>query len=136
MPLARYMLDTDTCIYLRKRRPPSVEERFSKLLQGEVVMSLTTFGELINGARKSSEPKTALANILRLGKIVPVQDMSVETAEYYGKIRSKLEQTGKIIGGNDLWIAAHALALDLILVTNNIREFKRIPELKLENWLE
>lgn len=136
MPLARYMLDTDTCIYLRKRRPPSVEERFSKLLQGEVVMSLITFGELINGARKSSEPKTALANILRLGKIVPVQDMSVETAEYYGKIRSTLEQTGQIIGGNDLWIAAHALALDLILVTNNTREFKRIPELKLENWLE
>jgi tRNA(fMet)-specific endonuclease VapC len=133
---ARYMLDTDSCIYLRKRRPPAVEERFRTLQQGEVVMSLITYGELRNGALKSSAPAEALANIQRLAEVLPVQPMSAKTAEYYGEIRAALEQSGQIIGGNDLWIAAHALALNLILVTTNPREFSRIPQLALENWLD
>jgi tRNA(fMet)-specific endonuclease VapC len=136
MMTAQYMLDTDSCIDLRKRRPPSVEERFRTLQQGEVVMSLITYGELCNGARKSSASEAALANIERLAEILPVQPMSAETAEHYGRIRSTLEKTGQIIGGKDLWIAAHAMALNLTLVTNNIREFSRIPQLKLENWLD
>lgn len=133
---ARYLLDTDTCIYLRKRQPPSVEQRFRTLQIGEVVISLITYGELRNGALKSSAPEAALDNVQRLSELLPVQAMTFEVAERYGEIRSALEKNGQIIGGNDLWIAAHALALGLILVTNNIREFSRIPELKLENWLE
>ena len=133
---ARYMLDTDTCIYLRKRRPPVVEERFRTLQQDDVVMSLITYGELRNGALKSSAPAAALGNLQRLAELLPVQPMPVEAAERYGEIRSELEKAGQIIGGNDLWIAAHALALDLTLVTNNTREFSRITGLKLENWLE
>jgi tRNA(fMet)-specific endonuclease VapC len=62
--------------------------------------------------------------------------MPVNAADHYGEIRSALEKSGQIIGGNDLWIAAHALVLDVTLVTNNIREFSRIPQLKLENWLD
>lgn len=133
---ARYLLDTDTCIYLRKRRPPAVEERFRTLLQGEVVMSVITYGELLNGALKSSEPDAALANVRRLAELLPLQDMTATAAEHYGAIRSSLEKPGQIIGGNDLWIAAHALTLDLILVTNNVREFGRVEGLKIENWLE
>ena len=133
---ARYMLDTDTCIYLRKRRPPKVAERFGTLQQGEVVMSLVTYGELRNGALKSSAPDAALANLQRLGELLPVQAMPVNAADHYSEIRSALEKSGQIIGGNDLWIAAHALALDVTLVTNNIGEFSRIPQLKLENWLD
>lgn len=132
---ARYMLDTDTCIYLKNRRPPGIAERFRSLQWGEVVMSLVTYGELYNGAQKSKEREAALDNIRLLGKRVPVQAMPVKTAEIYGNIRSQLEQKGMTIGGNDLWIAAHALALDLILVTNNTREFRRVPGLKIDNWV-
>nr|CAA6830512.1 MAG: VapC toxin protein [uncultured Thiotrichaceae bacterium] len=132
---ARYMLDTDTCIYLKNRRPPAIAERFSKLQWGEVVMSLVTYGELYNGAKKSREASAALENIELLGKRVPVQPMNKEVAETYGVIRSELEKQGNTIGGNDLWIAAHALTLGLTLVTNNTREFQRIPKLKVENWV-
>lgn len=132
---ARFMLDTDTCIYLRKRRPPMVEQRFRELHPGEVVISTLTYGELYNGALKSREATAALANLEQLVELLPVQPLPATTGKCYGTIRSALEQAGNIIGGNDLWIAAHAVELDLILVTNNTREFNRIPQLKLENWL-
>jgi tRNA(fMet)-specific endonuclease VapC len=132
---ARYMLDTDTCIYLRKRRPEGVEKRFRRLRQGQVVMSLITYGELCNGALKSNAPEAALTNIQRLAELLPVQPMTMRVAERYGEIRSHLEKAGQVIGGNDLWIASHALALNLTLVTNNVNEFERIPQLRLENWL-
>lgn len=130
------MLDTDTCIYLKNRRPPSIAERFSDLHWGDVVMSMITYGELLSGARKSREFTAALENIKRLGERLPVQPMSTEVAETYGVIRSTLELRGNIIGGNDLWIAAHAITLDLTLVTNNVDEFKRVDGLKFENWLD
>lgn len=133
---ARFMLDTDTCIYLKNRRPPSIAERFSVLHWGDVVMSMITYGELLSGARKSREFTAALENIKRLGERLPVQPMSTEVAETYGVIRSTLELQGNIIGGNDLWIAAHAITLDLTLVTNNVDEFKRVDGLKFENWLD
>ncbi len=132
---ARFMLDTDTCIYLRKRRPPMVEQRFRELRPGEVVISTITYGELYNGALKSREASAALANLGQLVELLPVQPLPATTGECYGTIRSALEQAGDIIGGNDLWIAAHAVELDLILITNNTREFNRVPQLKLENWL-
>jgi len=132
---ARYMMDTDICIYLKKRRPPEIAERFLSLHHGEVVISLITFGELYNGAMKSRESDAALVNLHLLAERLPVQPMSTEVAENYGKIRSTLEQQGNSIGGNDLWIAAHALTQDLTLVTNNSREFERVPGLQVENWL-
>lgn len=129
------MLDTDTCIYLKNRRPPGIEERFRTLQYGEVVMSLITYGELCNGAKKSRESVAAMDNVKLLGRRVPVQPMAIDSAEIYADIRSFLEKGGVTIGGNDLWIAAHALALDLILVTNNTREFNRVPGLKIDNWV-
>ena len=132
---ARYMMDTDTCIYLKNRRPPAIAERFHTLQWGEVVISVITFGELYNGALKSREAEAALNNVYRLGERLPVQPISVEVAKIYGSIRSSLEKQGNIIGGNDLWIAAHALTLDLTVITNNTKEFSRVENLSIENWV-
>ena len=133
---ARYMMDTDMCIYLKKKRPPEIAERFLQLQSGEVVISLITYGELYNGAMKSQQSEAALNNLQRLSERLPVQAMSNNVAQHYGVIRSSLEKKGLIIGGNDLWIAAHALDLNLTLITNNTREFERVPNLKVENWLD
>jgi tRNA(fMet)-specific endonuclease VapC len=132
---ARFMMDTDTCIYLKNRRPPAIAERFSHLQWGEVVISVITFGELYNGALKSLETKADLNNVNRLGERLPVQPMSVEVAKTYGKIRSMLEKQGNVIGSNDLWIAAHALTLNLTVITNNSKEFSRVENLNIENWV-
>jgi len=132
---ARFMMDTDTCIYLKNRRPPAIAKRFSRLQWGEVVMSVITFGELYNGALKSREANAALNNVKRLGERLPVQLLSVEVAKAYGNIRCVLEKQGNIIGGNDLWIAAHALTLGLTVITNNTKEFSRVEGLCVENWV-
>ena len=130
-----YMLDTDTCIYIKNLQPPQVIKRFSDLQGGDVVMSLITFGELLNGALKSKQANIALKKINQLSTILPVQAMSADVAKQYASIRRSLEKQGNIIGANDLWIAAHALALDVTLVTNNTREFSRVDGLKIENWV-
>ncbi len=132
---ARYMMDTDTCIYLKNCRPPTIAERFRTLQWGDIVISVITFGELYNGALKSKETDAALNNVKRLAERLPVQPLSVEVAKAYASIRSALEKQGNIIGGSDLWIAAHALTLDLTVVTNNTREFSRIVGLNVENWV-
>ncbi len=132
---ARYMMDTDTCIYLKNRRPPEITERFRTLQWGDVVISVITFGELYNGALKSREADAALNNINRLRERLPVQPLPIEAAKTYATIRSSLEKQGNIIGGNDLWIAAHALALNLIVITNNTKEFNRVENLNVENWV-
>jgi len=131
----RYMLDTDMCIYLKNRRPPDIAERFSKLQLGEAVISIITFGELYNGALKSRETEAALNNLMRLKGRLPVQALSLNVAEAYANIRSSLEKAGNIIGSNDLWIAAHAIALGVTLVTNNTKEFSRVDGLSFENWV-
>jgi tRNA(fMet)-specific endonuclease VapC len=132
---ARYMMDTDTCLYLKNRRPPEIAERFRTLQRGDVVISIITFGELYNGALKSRETDAALNNINRLRERLPVQPLPIEAAKTYATIRSSLEKQGNIIGGNDLWIAAHALALNLIVITNNTKEFNRVENLNVENWV-
>ena len=131
----RYMLDTDMCIYLKNRRPPDIAERFSKLQLGEAVISIITFGELYNGALKSRETEAALNNLMRLKGRLPVQALSLNVAEEYANIRRSLEKAGNIIGSNDLWIAAHAIALGVTLVTNNTKEFSRVDGLSFENWV-
>jgi tRNA(fMet)-specific endonuclease VapC len=132
---ARFMMDTDTCIYLKNQRPPSIAERFRRLQWGELVMSVITYGELYNGALKSNEVEAAVNNVKHLGVRLPVQPMSIDVAETYARIRSSLEKQGNIIGGNDLWIAAHALTLGLTIITNNTREFGRVENLRVENWV-
>ena len=132
----RYMLDTNICIYIAKQRPPEVARRFARLAAGTVGMSLITYGELRYGAEKSVRGAEALATLDQLVELIPVLELSAGVGETYGKLRAHLERLGTPIGNNDLWIAAHALALGVTLVSNNTREFERVPKLKLQNWAE
>jgi tRNA(fMet)-specific endonuclease VapC len=132
----QYLLDTNICIYIAKQKPISVLQKFEQMTVGEVGMSTITYGELLFGTQKSHHPKKALLVLEELTSLIPALPMPTDTGKYCGDIRSKLEKQGKPIGNNDLWIAAHALALDLVLVTNNVKEFMRIKHLKIENWVK
>ena len=129
----RFLLDTDICIYLRGARTKKLLQKFASLSRGEAAISVVTYGELSFGAHKAASA-TALELLARLIEQLPVLPMPPDAGARYGAVRQRLEADGEVIGGNDLWIAAHALAADLILVTNNEREFRRIKGLQVENW--
>lgn len=131
----KFLLDTDICIYFIKHRSPKIREHFRSLKVGDVGISSITLSELQYGVEKSEQKvrnAEALESFLLLLEIAPYD---AEAATHYGTIRARLENKGKPIGGNDLFIAAHALALGVPLVTNNTREFMRVPGLKVENWV-
>jgi len=130
----RYMLDTNICIYIAKHQPPEVKARFERLKPGQLVMSAITYGELCYGANKSNQRTRALAQLDELIQDIPVENLTSTAAEAYGEIRATLEKQGRLIGNNDLWIGAHAKALEVTLATNNERDFKRIAGLSVENW--
>lgn len=130
-----YMLDTNICIYIVKQKPISVLQKFSQLAVGDVSMSLVTYGELVFGAKKSQNAVKALQTLEELTAFIPVLPMHTKAARLYAQTRFTLQQKGLPIGNNDLWIAAHALAEDKILVSNNLREFSRVQGLKTENWV-
>jgi len=132
---ARYLLDTNICIYIQRRKPGEVLARFKKLKPGDAAISIITWGELRYGAEKSKQQKIALDVLEEFKTIIPVLPMPESAGNSYGTIRAALETKGQPIGNNDLWIAAHAKALSLTLVTNNEREFKRVPGLKVRNWV-
>jgi tRNA(fMet)-specific endonuclease VapC len=98
-------------------------------------MSAITYGELCFGAEKSAKPKETRKILEHLVSLIPVLPLDENASGHYGKIRQQLQAIGKPIGNNDLWIAAHALAGKLILVTNNEDEFRRVAGLKVENWV-
>jgi tRNA(fMet)-specific endonuclease VapC len=131
---ARYMLDTDICIYISKHNPPVVKERFERLKPGQVIMSVITYGELYYGASKSNQKAAALAQLGKTVLDIPVENLSATASQTYGTIRAALEKQGRVIGNNDLWIAAHAMSMNLTLATNNEHEFLRVPGLAVENW--
>lgn len=133
MPL-RYLLDTNICIYIAKKRPEEVLARFRRLSPGEVAMSVITQGELYYGACKSARRGDAEKALDELSTMVPVLPLVHEVGRRYGEIRCALERSGRLIGNNDLWIAAHAMALGVPVVTNNDREFTRVPGLEVLNW--
>ncbi len=130
----RYMLDTNICIYIAKHQPPEVKARFERLRPGQLVMSAITYGELYYGACKSSQRAKALTQLEELVQDIPVENLDRTATLAYGEIRATLEEKGRLIGNNDLWIGAQALALDITLATNKEREFKRIAGLSVENW--
>jgi tRNA(fMet)-specific endonuclease VapC len=125
---ARFLLDTNICIYIRRHRPPEVPARFQRLMPGEAAISVITYGELVYGVEKSRFREQASKQLMELAGLLPVM-------EFYGAIRAGLDIIGERIGNNDLWIAAHARAAGLILVTNNEHEFRRIQGLKIQNWV-
>ena len=130
----RYLWDTDTCIYAR-RRPPKIVARLAELGPGDVRISVVTYGELVYGTTKSAEPAQALAGLSRFIASVSALPLPEAAGDVYAHVRHELAAKGELIGPNDLWIAAHALAADLVLVTNNEREFRRVKGLKIENWV-
>ncbi|MCX7120574.1 MAG: type II toxin-antitoxin system VapC family toxin [Gammaproteobacteria bacterium] len=130
----KYLLDTNICIYISKKKPVSVLNRFEKTESGEIGMSIITYSELLYGAHKSQFKEKAIHTLKSLTQFIPVLPLPNSVADYYARIRVLPERKGKPIGGNDLLIAAHALSLDVILVTNNEKEFNRIAELRIENW--
>ena len=132
---ACFLLDTDTCIYIRRRRPAEVMAKFQELKPGEAVLSVITFGELLYGATKSPQSAKAFLDLQEFSGLIPVLPLPVDAGRAYGAIRAELEARGEMIGSNDLWIAAHARADNLTLVTNNVREFKRVKGLKIQNWV-
>jgi tRNA(fMet)-specific endonuclease VapC len=133
---ARFLLDTNICIHIRRRRTPGVLTRFLRLKPGEAVLSVITYGELVYGVEKSQFREQAIEQLTELAGLVPIMELPLQAGQFYGAIRATLEAKGEIIGNNDLWIAAHAKAAGLTLVTNNEREFRRIRGLKIQNWVD
>jgi tRNA(fMet)-specific endonuclease VapC len=132
---ARYLLDTNICIYIQRQKPGEVLARFKKLKPGDASISVITWGELLYGAEKSQHRKKALQLLEEFKNFVPVLPMPENAGKSYGIIRASLESQENPIGNNDLWIAAHAKAASLTIVTNNEREFERVPGLKVQNWV-
>lgn len=129
------ILDTNICIYVIKRRPMSVLTRFETMPNGELGISVVTFAELQFGVEKSAA-KQRNQNVLdEFVDRLEVIDWDRAAAKEYGILRAKLQKQGTMIGQLDLQIAAHAKSRGDVLVTNNLREFNRVPDLKLENWV-
>lgn len=133
--MAKYLLDTNICIYIKKHRPIEVLEKFKTLRVGDAVISQITWGELVYGAYKSQYTPQVLQELEELVRLIPILPLTDDVGRHYGQIRTTLSQQGQLIGANDLWIAAHARASGLVLVSNNTREFARVAQLKLENWV-
>jgi tRNA(fMet)-specific endonuclease VapC len=131
--MLQYMLDTDICIYVIKNYPPKLRERFNRLAE-QLCMSSITLGELYYGAEKSSRRLENLQAIEQFSARLEVLPFSAKAAAHYGQIRAELERGGQPIGPHDMLIGAHARAEGLVVVTNNAREFQRVPGLRVENW--
>ena len=130
----KYLLDTNIVIYVLKRRPKEVLEIFNRNASRMAISSIT-LSELIYGAEKSPNMDKNLEAIEEFVSHLDVLPYDAKASQHYGQIKAALEKRGEIIGENDIHIAAHAISQGLILVTNNLREFKRVPNLALENWV-
>ncbi|MBY4897938.1 type II toxin-antitoxin system VapC family toxin [Cupriavidus sp. AU9028] len=131
--MARWMLDTNMCIYLMKRQPETVAQRFATCQVGDVVISSITYAELQYGATMAANPERERQNLASLIADIPVAPFDERAANAYGPIRYATRERKK--DHLDKLIAAHAVALDVVLVTNNERDFVSYPALRLENWL-
>ena len=130
----KYLLDTNICIYVIKRRPPKAFERFKRHRVGAIGISAVTYSELCFGVANSAAPERnqlALTEFVAPLEVFPYQP---DIAPIYGRLRAELTRKGTPIGPLDMLIAAHALYLGVVLVTNNVAEFSRISVLKVENW--
>jgi len=134
--MAEYMLDTDISSYIMKRSHEAVLRRLQKVPIGVVCISVITKSELLFGVEVSPRREQDQAALDEYLRHVEILDFPDEATLHYAQIRATLKTRGTMIGANDLFIAAHARALDLTLVTNNTEEFDRVPDLKIENWTE
>ena len=129
------MLDTNICIYIIKNRPQSVLDELKKCDVGDIILSSITVSELMYGAYKSQFVEKNLKAIEHFLIPFDVANYDYKASLEYGKIRANLEQKGQPIGSLDTLIAAHAKSLDVVLVTNNMKEFERVEGLEVENWV-
>jgi tRNA(fMet)-specific endonuclease VapC len=132
--MLRYLLDTNIVIYVLKRRPVEVLSTFNANAS-RMAISAITLAELLHGAEKSSRVSENLAAIEDFCSRLEVLPYGPKAAQHYGVIRAALEKLGQPIGENDMHIAAHARSEGLVLVTNNMGEFARVPALEAENWV-
>ena len=132
---ASYLIDTDTFIYIKNHHPPQVLEHFREMKAGAAFISVITYGELYRGCERSNFKQKNHHRLNQLINIIPVKVVPENAGKAYGRLRANLEKKGNVIGNNDMWIAAHAVALDLTLVTNNTKEFSRVDGLRTENWV-
>ena len=131
--MLKFMIDTDTAIYTLKNRPANVRAMFKKH-SGEMCLSTVSLGELIFGAEKSARVEHNLTVIEGFAARLKVEPFDARAAMHFGQLRAELTKSGKLIGPFDMMIAGHARAMGLILVSNNQREFDRVPGLRVENW--
>jgi tRNA(fMet)-specific endonuclease VapC len=132
----KYMLDTNICIGLIRNKPKTLIKRLTGCAPGEVGISTITIAELSHGAHKSNQAEQNLSALEQFLFPLEVADFDQLASASYGFVRAFLEKEGKVIGSMDMLIGAHALSLGVILVTNNSDEFKRIPNLNIEDWME
>lgn len=132
--MPRYLLDTNMCIYLMKHQPPEVAKRFAKCQVGDVVMSAITCAELEYGVAVAANPAREQANLTSLIEDIPVMPFDKAASKAYGLIRLATRDSKK--DHLDKLIAAHAVALGVTLVTNNLKDFARYPGVEIESWLE
>lgn len=133
--MKKRILDTNICIYIIKNKPVSVKKRFGEFEIGQLCISTITVSELMHGVYKSEYVEKNLKALERFLMPFEIVNYDFNASVEYGKIRAYLEKKGKVIGNMDMQIAGHALALDLVLVTNNTKEFERIDGLTLDNWV-
>ena len=133
--MLRYLLDTNIVIYVLKRRPAEVLSIFNSNAS-RMAISAITLAELVHGAEKSSRVSENLSTIEDFCSRMEVLPYGAKAAQHYGAIRAALEKLGQTIGVNDLHIASHARSEGLVLVTNNMSEFERVPALEVENWVQ
>lgn len=129
-----YMLDTNICIYVLQHRSDKLRHKFKAIKN--LCISSVTYGELCYGI-ENGKPSAKVARFEQLDLFTQrlfIEPWDEEAARHYGFIRALLKNQGTPIGNNDLLIAAHARSMNAVLVTNNIREFERVPDLSLENW--
>lgn len=131
-----YMLDTNICIYAIKNKPEQVLQRLKANLSKGICISAITLAELEHGVEKSAYPEKNTLALMQFISVMSVLPFDDSAAIEYGKICADLQKKGTPIGTMDMLISAHAKAEDLILVTNNLREFERVKDLKTENWAE
>jgi tRNA(fMet)-specific endonuclease VapC len=132
--MPRFMLDTDTCSYIMKRSHANVLSRLASTSVEDVCISVITQSELAYGVEVSPRKKQDDAALQGLLRYLDVLDFPAKASSHYASIRAALKHRGEMIGANDLFIAAHARSLNLTLVTNNVREFRHVRGLALENW--
>ncbi len=132
--MIKYMLDTNLIIYTIKNRPVNVRNTFKKH-DGQMCVSTVSLGELIYGAERSAQPEKNMSVIEAMMARLEVLTFETQDTTHFGQLRAELARLGKPIGPYDTMIAGHARSRGLILVTNNTKEFKRVPGLRIENWV-